>query len=251
MNKQSINDFFKLKKDAVDYSEALGEYKIATEQQKLSFLERMQEQDNKHGFNTLMMEPIKEHDAKKKLNNLSRTRSEQDRILKPERIFDEGAPINLKVFNEAFDRTHKREDDSLVIHNGVPSAWNDFGSTINYSDFDDLNNLYVDRDNRYDTGRENYSGVEFGTKTKISKDEVKKLKGADYVDSHNVLGEDYYKEMKERLRHRDMDASNFGSMVYQDFKKDDTAGYGIFDQLGFKYDDRLQLDDENDLSTKF
>ena len=47
--------------------------------------------------------------------------------------------------------------------------------------------------------------------------------------------------------------SRFESMTYQDFNKDDTAGYGIFDQLGFKYDDRLELDndDDDDFSRKF
>ncbi len=41
-------------------------------------------------------------------------------------------------------------------------------------------------------------------------------------------------------------------MKFTDFKRDETAGYGIFDQLGMKYDDRLSLDvDEDDIVKKF
>ena len=41
-------------------------------------------------------------------------------------------------------------------------------------------------------------------------------------------------------------------MTFDDFKRDDTAGYGIFDQLGFEFNDRLSLDvDEDDIASKY
>lgn len=246
LNKQSSSDFLRLKKSAADYAQTIGEYKPPTDQQKLSFKEQMRSLDLKHGFDSSMMDPISNQDAKKRLNDLSKKRSEQDRDFKPEKIFDEGR-FDLKKFNAAFDLVHKREEDAMIPHNGVPSAWNDIGTVANFSTFDNLDSLYVDDGNRYDTSKQMYGGVDFGAPMKkISMDEVMNLRGADYVDGHNVLGEDYYKEMKSKLGERKSTTSSFENMKYGDFKRDDTAGYGIFDQLGFKCDDRLALDIEDD-----
>jgi curved DNA-binding protein CbpA len=252
LNKQSSGDFVKLKKGASDYMQSLGEYKPPNDQQKLLFKEQMLALDTKHGFDSGMMDPISQQDAKKKLNDLANTRSEQDKNLKPERLFDDGR-FDLKKFNAAFDMVHKRDDGTMVSHNGVPSAWNDLGTVANYSSFDNLDNLYVDDSNRFDVSRQTYGSVDFGAPMqKIGKEDVQNIRGADYVDGHSVLGEDYYRNMKSKLRERDTDANNLQNMKYGDFKRDDTAGYGIFDQLGFKFDDRLTLDiDEDDISKKF
>ena len=252
LNKQSSHDFIKLKKAATDYVDTIGEYKPATDQQKLTFKDKMKELDAKHGFDSNMMAAIAHHDAKKKMNDMNKTRAEQDRELKPERLFDDGR-FDLKRFNAAFDMVHKRDDTSIMSHNGVPSAWNDHGAVVNYSSFDNLDNLYVDDGNRVDTSRQNYGGIDFAAPMKkITKDDIHSIPGASYVDGHNVLGDDYYKDMKGKLRDRNADASNFENMKYSDFKRDDTSGYGIFDQLGFKFDDRLALDvDEDDISKKF
>ena len=84
-------------------------------------------------------------------------------------------------------------------------------------------------------------------------DDLNDIDGADYYDGHSTLDDNYYQDMKSRLRERDSDGTNLGSMKYNDFKKDDTAGYGIFDQLGLKYEDRLCIDDdtEDDLSKRY
>lgn len=253
LNKQSSSDFFKLKKNTIDYAQTMGEYKPPTDQQKLSFKEQMGILDAKHGFDpSTIAEPILERDTKKKLNELAKTRTEQDIKLLPEKIF-ENDRFDLQKFNAAFDMVHKREDNSIVSHNGVPSAWNDFGAVTNYSTFDNLDNLYVDDNNRYDTSRQTYGSIDFGAPMpKITKDDIHDIQGANYVYGHNVLDEDYYKEMKNKLRDRDGAAKQFEEMSYTDFKRDDTAGYGIFDQLGFKFDDRISLDiEEDDISKKF
>jgi curved DNA-binding protein CbpA len=252
LDKQSSGDFFKLRKAATDYSQTFGEYKEPSNDQKLSFKEQMHVLDTKHNFNSSTMDPISQHEAKKKLNDLNKSRYSQDRDLKPMRLFDEGH-FDRKKFNEAFDLMHNRDDNAVVAHNGVPSAWNDMGTIANFSNFDDLDNLYVDNGNRYDTSRQMYGGIDFGaTPKKLSKDEIKNLKGADYVDGHNAISDDYYKDLKTKLRDRESSTSSFESMSYGDFKRDDTAGYGIFDQLGYKFSDRLHLDvDEDDISKKF
>ena len=248
LNKQSSNDFGKLKKNADDFAKTLGEYAPANDQQKLSFKEQMRQLDMKHGYDTSLDSAISRQDAKKRMSQISTSRKEQDKLLQPNRLFEDGR-FDIKVFNEAFDKVHK-DNTAIVPHNGVPAAWNDQGGANNFSTFDNLDNLYVDDNNRFDTGRQIYGGVDFGNSpVKITKEEVDKLKGADYVDRHNVLDENYYRDMKQKLRERESEATNFDKMKYGDFKKDDTAGYGIFDQLGFNYSDRLELDnmDEENL----
>jgi hypothetical protein len=235
--------------------ETIGQYTPATDQQKLSFKDQMKTLDSKHGYDpSIEKTPISKHDAKKRMTEMLNNRDAQDKQLKPERLFEEGEQISLKKFNEAFDKVHNRnEDGGLVPHNGVPSAWNDLGTVANYSSFDNLDNLYVNEGNRVDTGRQMYGSTNFGTPMKkITKEDMANMKGADYVDQHNVLSDEYYKEMKAKLRERNMDSTNLEKMKYNDFKRDDTAGYGIFDQLGFKFDDRLALDvDEDDISKKY
>ena len=255
LNKQSSSDFLKLRKSATEHMQSLGEYKEPSKDQKLSFKEQMFALDSKHGYDSSKADPMSKRDASKKLAELENTRKLEKKTYKPERLFEDGR-FDVKKFNAAFDMVHKRDDTALVSHNGVPSAWNDIGTVANYSDFGsetNYGNLYVDDGNRFDMTRQTYGSVDFGAPMqKITKDDIQNLRGADYVDGHNVLGEDYYKDMKAKLRDRKSTTSNFDDMKYGDFKRDDTAGYGIFDQLGYKFDDRLALDvDEDDISKKF
>ena len=252
LNKQSSSDFLKLRKNATEHMQSLGEYKEPSKDQKLSFKEQMLVLDSKHKYNSSMADPISKREASKKLTELTNARTLQDDKYTPERLFEDGR-FDSRIFNAAFDMVHKRDDTAVVSHNGVPSAWNDIGTVANYSSFDKLDNLYVDDGNRFDMARQTYGGVDFGAPMqKITKDDIQNLRGADYVDGHNVLGDDYYKDMKAKLRDRKSTTSNFDDMKYGDFKRDDTAGYGIFDQLGYKFDDRLALDvDEDDISKKF
>ena len=55
-------------------------------------------------------------------------------------------------------------------------------------------------------GSEIYGNINFGNKIDIQKKDIKNLKGADYVETHNLLDENYYKDMKDKLRQRNMDA---------------------------------------------
>lgn len=256
LDKQSSSDFLKLKKGTEDYIKSTGEYIAPNDQQKLSFKEKMAELNKKHGYDTSIESvPISKNDAKKKLNEISKDRAVQDLKLKPENLF-EGGSFSLKKFNEAFDKTHVREPDAIVPHNGVPAAWNDMNAVAGYSSFDNLDNLYVEDSTRLDTSRQNYSGIEFSKPSrKITKEDMKNITGdgATYVDTHNVLGDEYYKELKQKLRERKSDGGSFDSMKLNDFKRNDTAGYGIFDQIGFDYGDQLELDSisEDDITKKF
>jgi len=215
----------------------------------------MKELDLKHGFDlSINCDAIPKQEARKKLNELADSRARQDITLKPEKLFDEGRWDNKK-FNAAFDIIHQREEGNIVLHDGIPSAWNDHGTIANYSNFDDLDNIYVNEDNRFDTSRQNYSSIVFAESTKkITKDDMDNISGADYVDNHNVIEHDYYQTMKSKLSSRRTDAVHFDKMAYDDFKRDNMAGYGITDQIGFDFSDRLGLDgdhDHDDISKKF
>lgn len=253
LKEHSSKDFFSLKKDTTDYMDSIGEYIPPTDQQKISFKEQMKLMDNKHGFDETKIDPISRFDAKKKLNEMSKTRAQQDRDLKPENIFS-GGNFDLAKFNAAFDKIHNNSDTSMVQSNGVPSAWNDMGMDANYSNFDNLDKLYVNDNDRFDTGKSIYGGVDFGESNnkKLSKEDMVNIKPADYTHGHNHLDENYYREMKSALRSRKADAGQFENMKFHDFKRDDTAGYGISEHLGFKIGDRFSEDiDEEDISKKF
>jgi hypothetical protein len=171
---------------------------------------------------------------------------------KQEQLFDKN--IDLKKFNEAFDRVHKRDND-LVLHNGVPLAWNS-GSSLVYTPINNLEQIYAEEETLEldPIGATYYSNIDYGKQqNKISKEEVSKLTGASYVDSHNIKDENYHSEMKKRLSERLNDTNSFNGRKLSDFKKDDTAGYGIMEQIGIKQYDRITLDDvsSNDIQVEF
>ncbi len=248
--KESSSDFFKLKKQTEDYTQSLGEYLPPTDTQKLSFKEKMKQLDSKHGYDPSMADNvISIQDAKNKLNQISRSRIEQDLEFKPDKLFDDDR-FDLEKFNATFDKYHQT-DNGITAHNGIPMAWNDMNNTSNFCMFDKLDNIYVNDHNRTDTSRQNYGSADFaGKPQKITREDIKDIGNADYVHGHKNLEDDYYKLMKAKLRERKSEADKYDTMKYSDFKKDDTAGYGIFDQLGYKFDDRLSLDIDDDISKR-
>ncbi len=163
LSKQSSSDFIQLKKTAIDNYEAIGEYKPPTDQQNLTFKEQMKAIDLKHGYDSsLEGSTITKQEAKKLMLQMSQKRNVQDNELKPMKIFEENKPFNPEKFNAAFDLVHKRDDSTIISHNGVPSAWNDMGSVINYSNFDNLDNLYVDDNSRLDISKQTFGSIDFG-----------------------------------------------------------------------------------------
>jgi curved DNA-binding protein CbpA len=253
LNKQSSGDFFRLKDQSKKYIDSIGEFKPATDQQKLAFKDQMKMLDVKHGYDASLEGTIGKKEAKKRMVSLDKERALQYEMLKQDRIFDENEPFSLEKFNEAFDQMHKRDDTALMSHNGVPSAWNDMGAVANYSSFDDLNNLYVDNGNHFGIDKQTHSSINIGSTptTKLTREQVAKLKGASYVKGHSDISDDYYQDMKAKLAARKSEAGSFDNMKYADFKRDDDAGYGIFSQLGFKIDDKLTFDDEEDIASKY
>lgn len=252
LDKQSSNSYFKLKQSAIDYSD--GAYKEATKDQELAFEDQKRLMNEKYGYNEENEKAIPKKDAKKILQSRLAARATDDVDYKPEKIFN-GDGFDAKKFNAAFDMSKKQSDSSeLMPSNGVPSAWNDAGSVATFSQFDDLNNLFVDDKTRFDTSKQSYGGLDFGSVStvKLTQEYVAGLSGGDYYDQHGDLDEDYYTDIKKRLSDRQASQNSFENMGYNDFKRDDTAGYGIHDQLGFDFNDKLSLDvDEDDIATRF
>jgi curved DNA-binding protein CbpA len=253
IDKQSSNSFFALKK-AADVADT-GYSKATLEQEKV-FEEQIRLQNEKYGFDP--EEAKKEYapnkkEAKKTLKQRIADREAQKIELMPERLF-EGDIFDARKFNAAFDLAKKSTNTDIVPSLGVPEAWNGAGTLANFSNFDDLDNLFVEDGSRYDTSKQTFSGIDFGPipSTKLTADLVSGLEGGDYYDQHNMLGDDYYEEMKRDLAKRQSDQGSFEKMKFGDYDRSNFAGYGIHDQLGFQYEDRLTLDlDDEDISVRF
>lgn len=256
LEKQSTNSFFKLKKTAVEYADT--EYKVATDSDKLVFKEQMKLMNEKQRYDPdIASQPISKRETKKMLQSHLANRASQDKELKPENIF-EGMPFSPERFNEAFDlnKDVDETDGALTPYDGVPSAWNGSAGQISqFSNFDENFDLFVEDASRLDISNQTFGSFDhIGStpKLKLTKEFVSGLQGANYYNDHSDIGDSYYVDMKKRLSQRGSDQNKFENMNYDDFKRDDTAGYGIFEQLGFKYEDRLNLDMENeDIASRF
>jgi curved DNA-binding protein CbpA len=252
IDRQSSSSFGALRK-AADVSDT--GYTDPTPEQIESFEEQVRLQNKKYNFDPEeAKKPIPKKEAKKSLKQRIAERDAQTIELKPEKLFD-GNAFDARRFNEAFDLAKKQNGGSdLMLAPEIPEAWNGAGTVANFSSFDNLDNLFVEDGTRYDTSKQTYSGIDFGPvpSNKITAEFVAGLNGADYYDQHNVLGDDYYEEMKRNLAKRQTDQSSFEKMGYGDYDKGNFSGYGIHDQLGFQFDDRLTLDlDDDDISVRF
>jgi len=245
LEKQSLNDYFNLKDNTTNYMKTIGDYVEPNDQQKLTFKEQMRTINNKHGYDPLHVTAIPSDDVKIKVSELNKLRTLQDHDLKPEQIFESNR-FDAKKFNAAFDKVHTQKDSSMALYNGAPVEWNAVETNNAYGSFNDINNLYAEDGNIDFTFNE--------SNKKITKKDMDDIAGADYYDAHNVIDDNYYQEMKHSLRNRDSEAVIFDNMKYNDYKKDEFMGYGIFDKLGFKFDNRIELDkyiDDDSFSKKY
>jgi len=261
MDKQSSSSFSKLKKTAADYGD--GSYKKATSDQQLQFTDQMKNINTTRGYDVsdTANKPIPKKSAKKQLQSFMTDR-ESDLDYKPEKLFESDKDFDGRKFNELFDIVKKQAPTGIstgleiVESTGAPAAWNGGQSIMSFGSFatefdTDLADPFADDSNGFDMVAQPYGNVHshtsFGqTPIKVTKDMLDGLQGADYYDNHNDLEDDYYDKMKEELSTRVKQQSKIEDMGYGDYDRSDTAGYGIFDQLGFKFDDRLTLDLEDD-----
>ena len=245
LDKQITNDFFKMRDMARPND---NEYKKITQEDKIKFQREFDALNEKHGFNPKENVAVSKKDALKELELLSKKRNMQEDECVQERLFDSNNFDNVK-FNAAFDFAKSQGITSIIPHDGLPAAWN-CGDSSGYSMINDSDNLYTESDSNY------YGSAKFSDNrrklTKADLDDID-ISTASYVTDHNVIPEDYYDLLKPKLQSRADETKQFENMKFDDYDKSDTGGYGIFDQLGISFTDRLTLDDidEEDISTRF
>lgn len=255
LSRQSSSSFVGLKENYKKYNES-QDVRPATDQDKLIFSEKMLELNKKHGFDPDdAKKSIPKDVAKKSYQELLNERTKQEKLDTPENLFRD-KPFDLKIFNEAFDKLHgKPGSKDIISTNGIPSAWNSIGmtSSTSYTSYDKMDVLYEDENNNFGLDGQTFSGVAFGEKPqiKLTVDDLKNMTGADYVDGHNKLGDDYISDLKTRLKEREMDSDIFMSRKKDDFKRDDFSGYGIFEQLGISEPNMITFDDMEDINEKY
>ena len=261
IKKLAPTDFNRLKKSTNEqYGE--GGYLTAGDEQKLGFKQKVEMLNSKHGYDATIETAINKKEAAKRMEERLRERERQDVELKPSKLFSSSGKIDPGKFNAAFDVIHNGEntDSTLAESGGAPSAWNsmaEMGSGTNFGTFDNLDNLYVEDNNRNDTGRQAYGSVgaqrdQVSKQKKLTKKDVAKLAPVTYATGHNEIGDDYYDDLKKRLNARKNDGEGFDKMTLSDFKRDDMSGYGIFDQLGLGSEKTLGLDgDDEDIEHRY
>lgn len=252
ISKQTASDYNVLKKQSTMHMESLGEYKPPNQEQISQFEKQSALLNQQHNFDASQAKnPIPEKEAQTKFEELIKNRMCDVENLMPERLFED-EKVPPEIFNSIFDKYHNNDkDNTMMLHQGVPMAWN---NTDNYGDYQKFGGLYSDDNSRLEFSHQSYGQASFGTipSKNITKDDIVGLKPADYVKNHNVLGDDYYKDLKNRLNSRKTDTNYFESKSYQDYEKEKNnfSDYGIHDKLGLKMD-QLAFDDADDIQTRY
>lgn len=251
-SKRSTNDFYSLKKGALNYLKPSDELKKASEKDLENFKIEMENLDKKHNFNrNIIKDKITEDETTKRMRELAAFREEQDKELMPENIFH-NKTFDSKKFNALFDKYHK-ESDTTMIERKVPSAWNDGNdSSSSYGNFN-MNNvdLYEEGDMYGEIYGENFNKIEPSRPIKkFTAKDIDEAGEANYVTDYNHIDENYYADIKKKLQEREMSTNQYNSMEFKDYSRD-TLGYGIHDKLGLKFDDVLCLDDNETIKKKY
>lgn len=191
--------------------------------------------------------------ANLKWSELQNKRETQYNEDKPEQIFPDLDNFDLSKFNAAYDAANGSIHD-IVQKKDVPDAWNCSSEMTGYSAFSKLDEIYDEHTDVNDLQNVNYGSVNFNKQSKkITKDDVKNMAPADYYKNHNKLENNYKDIIKQRLKERNFDSKKFSDKKFNNYEKDNTAGYGIFEKLGIKYNDRLSISDwsGNDVNSAY
>lgn len=217
LEKQSRHDYSSLKKGYVESVGEHTEYIAPSDEMKLAFKESMSKMDAKHGYDCNSISSMNEEETIKRVEDLRNARrTEYDQYV-PDNLFP--TAFDASKFNAAFDLIHKRNQDAMINYAGNPVATSN--SLMNYSNISDMNRLYSDGDGIASSFTVN--------NTKLSKEEIDKLVNASYYKDHNVIGEDYYTDIKARLREREADGKKLSTQDYSSYKDIGTGGYGLLE----------------------
>lgn len=240
LEKQTNNDYFSLARASQKFmksqDENLTEEELLAkkEEAKKKFNKISQEMDVKHNFDRNKQDVIDEEDAKRMADDmvLSRQNEKDELELEQDNVFD-GQKFDLAKFNEMFDKMHK-SDYEMIVHDGKPGAWNTTDDDVNFTSYNtNYGDLYDD--NSTMTMSSAYSGINVDSraKGKLSKHDVKNIKGASYVNDHNVTGDDYNKILEERMKEYQADFKSYDDRHFNDFDKK-VDEFGVFNNLGIE-----------------
>lgn len=257
LSKQINSNHFDLKNKSKSYYDAIEKdnklRKKDVGESKSEFKKISEDLDRKHGYkrDKEHEDKVSDKTTKQRLRDLELAREQDDIESIHEQLFDNGR-FDISKFNAAFDVIHKGHTE-LIPHQGNPSAFsmtNDYGST--YSSIDSYDKLYADDDDQ--PGTTFYSSVKLNPdkNKKISKEDIDKLKEAEYTKKHNYKDKAYTKSLEERMKEREMETLHLNERGMQDFDNDPTCGgYGIFDQVKGKTSGNLTWDDEEDVKMRY
>lgn len=256
LSKQIESSHFDLKVKAKKYYDALDtditKGRTSKEDQHKSFKKAYEEMDRKHGYkrDTEHEIQLNTSDTSKRLRDLQMAREQDDIENIHEQIFD-GHTFSISKFNAAFDAMHRGHDE-LIPHTGTPSAYNVNDGFSNFSSIDGYENLYADEVD--DVGTSVYGSVNLNNtkKKKLSKEELRKIKEAEYTKGHNYKDKNYNKTLEEKIREREMETRKFEDRSMKEFDEDPSCGgYGIFDQVGISKMNSLTFDDDEDVKSRY
>ena len=176
-------------------------------------------------------------EVKDSLAQLQSRRARQDVDLMPKRMFEEGK-FDARMFNAMCDKKGKVNEGSVIKHT-LPEAWNNGSGLFGAFDSNNLEGEAASWLNPFGSSQV-FTPIDFNKPIENDIDLVD-LDNASYFDSHNVLGEDYYKDIKSRLAQRQADTERIEKLKHEEYRTDD-AGYGkvfseIEEQLLLSYDD--------------
>lgn len=248
LENNSNSGYINIKEKSKDFLS--NQNNILSKEDQINYKQAWDALNQKHGYyeenKDDMVIPKKEcRERVKELNNQREKQYEKDL---PEVLFNKNRPIPMEKFNAAFEASNTSVLD-MVEKKEIPDAWNCQGGSITeYSSFDNLENLYDDSSDVSNVHGANYGTIHFDKKQKkkLTKNDIKNVGKAEYYNNHNKIDKNYYDDLKEKLRNRNLESNNFNNKELHQYDKNNTAGYGIFDKLGIKYDDKLKLSDWED-----
>lgn len=232
--KQSTTDHLQLKEAAEEFfkSQEATAIKKPKESVKKDFEKANIELDQRRGFSRKDLDStLTSDDATKRLKDMELIRNQDDIEDKPEQLFDKNN-FNIGQFNKAFEEMN-RPSDAMVVHKGNPEAFNG-GLEEGYCTIDKSNDIFDDDDNIVGENFGSIKDTQLHKKhKKLTKEEIRKLKEADYTEGHSKKGDkDYKKSLEDKLKERQEEDLKLTDKKFKDFDPDPTCGgYGISHQV--------------------
>ncbi len=196
-------DFLKQKTASLSYNNSqLPHDNQYIKQQESTYHQTWQSMNVKHGYNETDAKSINEPDMKKKFQDLTLQRTQQDTLYKPEKILDP-QNLNRSQFNLLFEKINKKDySTELTEHGGVPVASN-IGINSSLCTVDKIEDIYTDYKDDLEFSPADFSK---NTQTSISQSDLESIKNLSYNEIESKL-------TKSEIDKKMMDRDNFDKQV--------------------------------------